>query len=189
MKVQNIQQVPFCAGIGIIGAFIAQLYGGWTQGMTTLIIFMAVDYITGLLVAGVWHNSRKTEDGRLESRAGWKGLVRKGVTLLIVLIAAQLDLVIGTTLIRDTAVIGFIANEGISILENAALMGIPMPGVVQNALEVLQTQADSTKVPGYHQEIIEEPAEIPQEEELQAMDDPNADIIIEDEAPEEDPEE
>lgn len=141
-------QGPICTGVGIIGAFIASLYGGWTQGMNTLIIFMAVDYITGLLVAGIWHRSQKTEDGRLESRAGWKGLVRKGVTLLIVLIAARLDMVIQTTLIRDTAVIGFIANEGISILENAALMGIPMPAVVQNALEVLQKQADTTRVPG-----------------------------------------
>ena len=95
-RFEGFQQGPFCVGIGIIGAFIAQLYGGWTQGMTTLIIMMAVDYITGLLVAGIWHKSQKTEDGRLESRAGWKGVVRKGVTLLIVLVAARLDLVIDT---------------------------------------------------------------------------------------------
>lgn len=168
-----LSTAPVCTGIGIIGAFIAQLYGGWTQGMTTLVIFMAVDYITGLLVAGIWHKSQKTEDGRLESRAGWKGLVRKGVTLLIVLIASRLDLVIGTTLIRDTAVIGFVANEGISILENAGLMGIPMPAIVKNALEVLQKQADTARVPGYSEK------EIPEED--PPMDEPDPEIEIVDE--------
>ena len=185
MRIEGLQHGTVCTGIGIIGAFIAQLYGGWTQGMTTLIIMMAVDYITGLLVAGIWHKSQKTEDGRLESRAGWKGLVRKGVTLLIVLVAARLDLVIGSTLIRDTAVIGFIANEGISIVENAGLMGVPMPGVVQNALEVLKRQADTTKVPGATVETIKEHDTTPPEEiqEPERMDDP--DVIIEDETPEE----
>ena len=145
-------QETICGIIGIIGGFIASLYGGWSQGMTTLLIMMAIDYIMGILVAGIWHKSKKTEDGRLESRAGWKGLVRKGVTLLIVLVAARLDMVIGTTLIRDTAVIGFIANEGISIVENAGLMGIPMPSIVVNALEVLKKQADNAKVPGADEE-------------------------------------
>lgn len=184
-RFEGFQQGPFCIGIGIIGAFIAQLYGGWTQGMTTLIIMMAVDYITGLLVAGIWHKSQKTKDGRLESRAGWKGLVRKGVTLLIVLVAARLDLVIGSTLIRDTAVIGFIANEGISIVENAGLMGVPMPGVVQNALEVLKRQADTTKIPGATVEtVVHHDTTPPQEiQEPERMDDPE--VIIEDEEPKE----
>lgn len=185
MRIEGLQHGTVCTGIGIIGAFIASLYGGWTQGMTTLIIMMAVDYITGLLVAGIWHKSQKTEDGRLESRAGWKGLVRKGVTLLIVLVAARLDLVIGSTLIRDTAVIGFIANEGISIVENAGLMGVPMPVVVQNALEVLKRQADTTKVPGAMVETVVQHDTTPPEEiqEPERMDDP--DVIIEDEEPEE----
>lgn len=157
MKLQG----TICAGIGLVGAFIASLYGGWTQGMTTLIMFMAIDYIMGLLVAGIWHKSKKTEDGRLESRAGWKGLVRKGVTMLIVLVAARLDLTIGTTIIRDTAVIGFIANEGISIIENAGLMGIPLPAVIVNALEVLKRQADSAKVPGTQEAVPADPEDPP----------------------------
>ena len=140
-------QGTICTGIGIIGAFIASAYGGWTDGMTTLLMFMAIDYIMGLLVAGIWHKSKKTEDGRLESRAGWKGLVRKGVTMLIVLVAARLDMTVGTTMIRDTAVIGFIANEGISIVENAGLMGVPLPAIITNALEVLKKQEENSKVP------------------------------------------
>ena len=130
---------------GIIGAFIAQLFGGWTQGMTTLVILMIVDYIMGILVAAVFGMSKKTEDGKLESRAGWKGLVRKGVTLLIILVATRIDLLMGTTFVRDAAVIGFSANELLSIIENAGLMGIPMPKVITDAVEVLQNRASEEK--------------------------------------------
>ena len=157
MKLQG----TICTGIGIIGAFIASLYGGWTDGMTTLLMFMAIDYIMGLLVAGIWHKSKKTEDGRLESRAGWKGLVRKGVTMLIVLVAARLDMTIGTTVIRDTAVIGFVANDGISIIENAGQMGVPLPAVIVNALEVLKNQAENTKVPGTQETVMVDPEDPP----------------------------
>ena len=133
---------------GLIGAYIASLFGGWTQGMTTLVILMIIDYVTGLLVAAVFHKSKKTEDGKLESRAGWKGLVRKGVTLLIVLVATRIDLLIGTNFVRDATVIGFAANEVLSIVENAGLMGVPMPKAFINAIEVLQKQADNYKEEG-----------------------------------------
>ena len=128
--------------LGVVGASIASLYGGWTQGMTTLVILMIIDYLTGLLVAAVFGKSKKTADGKLESRAGWKGLVRKCVTLLMVLVATRLDMLIGTSFVRDATVIGFSANELLSIVENAGLMGIPMPAVVTNAIEVLQEKAD-----------------------------------------------
>ena len=131
-----------CTGIGIVGGVIATALGGWDVGLQTLVIFMCIDYLMGLVVAGVFHQSKKTEDGTLESRAGWKGLVRKGVTLLIVLVAVQLDKVIGSSFIRDSVVIGFIANESISIIENAGLMGIPIPDVIRNAIEVLKKEAD-----------------------------------------------
>lgn len=77
----------FCTAVGLIGGAIASLYGGWDAALQTLIICMAVDYITGLIVAGVFHASPKTKTGTLESRAGWKGLCRKGMSLLIVLVA------------------------------------------------------------------------------------------------------
>lgn len=62
-----------CTAIGVAGSFIASLFGGWDAALATLVIFMAIDYVTGLIVAGVFHNSGKTENGALESRAGWKG--------------------------------------------------------------------------------------------------------------------
>ena len=130
-------------GIGVVGGFIASLFGGWDAALITLIIFMGVDYLTGLIVAGVFHNSEKTETGTLESRAGWKGLCRKGVSLLVVLVACRLDLVIGSNFIRDSVVIAFIANETLSIVENAGLMGIPIPAVIARAIDVLKKKAES----------------------------------------------
>ena len=129
-----------CTGIGVIGGFIASLFGGWDTGLMTLVIFMGIDYISGIVVAGVFHNSKKTDTGTLESRAGWKGLCRKCMTLLFVLIAHRLDLVIGSNYIRDAIIIGFIANETISIVENAGLMGLPLPEVIIKAIDVLTSK-------------------------------------------------
>lgn len=132
-----------CTGIGVVGGVIASLFGGWDAALVTLMIFMGIDYVTGLIVAGVFHNSEKTENGALESRAGWKGLCRKGVTLLVVLVACRLDLVMGSNFIRDAVVIAFIANETISIIENAGLMGIPIPAAIMRAIEILKNKAES----------------------------------------------
>jgi toxin secretion/phage lysis holin len=135
-----------CTMIGVIGSGIAALFGGWDAALVTLIIFMGIDYFTGLIVAGVFHNSAKTENGALESKAGWKGLCRKGVTLLIVLVACRLDLIMGSTFIRDAVIIAFIANETISIIENAGLMGVPIPSVIVKAIDVLTKKAESEDV-------------------------------------------
>lgn len=132
-----------CTGIGVVGGFIASLLGGWDAALATLLIFMGIDYLTGLIVAGVFRNSNKTDNGALESLAGWKGLCRKGVSLLVVLVACRLDIIIGSTFIRDAVVIAFITNETISIVENAGLMGVPIPAVVVNAIEVLKRKAES----------------------------------------------
>ena len=72
------------------------------------------------------NNSSSVSYTHLESRAGWKGLCRKGMTLLFVLIAVRLDLLMGTNYLRDAVCIAFIANEALSILENAGLMGMPL---------------------------------------------------------------
>ena len=127
----------FMTTIGIVGSVIASLVGGWDAALTTVVLFMGIDYVTGLIVAGVFHNSGKTESGALESRAGWKGLCRKGMTFLIVLIACRLDLIMNTNFVRDAVVIGYIANETISIVENAGLMGLPIPSAITKAIEVL----------------------------------------------------
>lgn len=134
-----------CTVIGTVGGFIASLFGGWDTALATLLIFMAVDYMTGLIVAGVFHKSQKTESGALESRAGWKGLCRKGTSLLVVLVAYRLDLVIGSNFVKDATIIAFIANETISIIENAGLMGAPIPAVIVKAIDVLKQKADDSQ--------------------------------------------
>lgn len=132
----------FLTGIGVLGSAVASLFGGWDAAIATLLIFMGIDYVTGLMVAGIFHRSAKSETGALESGAGWKGLCRKGVTLLIVIIAHRLDLLLGTTMIRDAVVIAFVANETISIIENAGLMGVPIPAAIVKAIDVLNAKAN-----------------------------------------------
>lgn len=131
-----------CAFLGVIGGAIASAFGGWNMALTTLIIFMAVDYFSGLIVAAVFHRSRKTESGALNSNVGFRGLCKKGMMLLVVLVAARLDLLLGANFVRDTVCIGMIANELISILENAGLMGVPIPKVLSKAIDVLQDKAN-----------------------------------------------
>lgn len=131
-----------CTMIGMVGSFITSLFGGFDSALVTLLIFMTLDYISGIIVAGVFKKSQKTANGALESGAGWKGLCRKGMTLVIVLIAVRLDIVIGTTYIRDAVCIAFIANETISIVENAGLMGVPIPAAITKAIEVLKDKTD-----------------------------------------------
>lgn len=137
-------KVGICTGLGIVGSGIAAAFGGWDAGLMTLVILMAIDYLTGFMVAAIWHKSPKSENGALESKAGWKGLCRKGVTLLIVLIGAQLDKLLGVDFVRNAVIIGYAVNELISIIENAGLMGVPVPEVVQRAIELLQKKGEDT---------------------------------------------
>ena len=102
---------------------------------------MGLDYLTGLVVAGVFRRSDKSENGALESRAGWKGLLRKGMTLAVVFVACRLDMLLGTSFVRDATVIAFIVNETLSIVENAGLMGVPLPPAVADSLEALKRKS------------------------------------------------
>ena len=134
-----------CSTLGVIGSAIASLFGRWDAGMATLIFFMAIDYLSGLVVAGVFHKSKKTENGSLESRTGWKGLCRKCMTLVLVLVAYRADITIGTSYIRNAVIIAFIANELISITENAGLMGVPLPKALLKAVDILQDKTGESE--------------------------------------------
>ena len=128
-----------CTAIGITGSFIAGLFGGFDASMVTLLAFMGVDYVTGLIVAAAG-KSPKSENGGLSSKIGLKGLAKKCVVLLLVLVSARLDITLGTSYIRDAVCIGFIVNELLSIIENAGLLGVPLPKALKNAVEILQTK-------------------------------------------------
>lgn len=128
--------------VGLVGAGCSTLIGGWTHGMTVLCIFMLIDYLTGLIVAGVFKNSPKTENGKIESMASFKGLLRKFGVILLVIVGCQLDYLLDTTWVRDSIVIAFTINELISITENAGLMGVPIPKKLSDAIELLNERGD-----------------------------------------------
>lgn len=130
------------AAIGTVGSFIAGALGGWDTAFLTLCAFMAIDYATGFVVAAVFHKSKKSQSGGLKSHEGWKGLCKKGMILLLVVVANLLDKQIDASYVRDAVCIFFIVNEGVSILENAALMGLPIPKWLSKALDILQAKAD-----------------------------------------------
>lgn len=128
----------FCAAVGVVGGIVTNLLGGWNNGLATLFICIILDYATGLIVAGVFNNSTKTANGALESRAGLKGLVRKIMMIVLVAVAYRIDILMSTNYVRYTVIIGFICNEVISLIENAGLMGVPVPNVIKKAIDVLK---------------------------------------------------
>ena len=130
------------AFVAIAAGVLSWLVGGFDTPILALLICMGADYVTGLIVAGVFHASPKTSGGGLDSRVGWKGLARKFVTLLIVVGANLADLMLELGYIRDAVIAGFCANECISILENAGLMGIRIPKALGAALEKLSQEAE-----------------------------------------------
>lgn len=125
------------SAFALLGGGLSWAIGGFDMAVVCLIGAMAIDYITGLIVAGIFHNSPKTEGGRLDSRVGWKGLARKFVTILIVVVANLADEVMGTDGIRTAVCIGFFANECLSLVENAGHMGLKIPAKLRNAIEEL----------------------------------------------------
>ena len=128
-----------CMIAGIVGGFITTLLGGWDSALATLVVFMGIDFVTGLVTA-VMGKSKHSQSGTLNSKAGWIGLAKKFCILLMVVVGVRIDILLGTTYIRDTVCISFCLNELLSIIENATLMGIPFPPVIKKAIDVLQTK-------------------------------------------------
>ena len=126
------------AVLAAIGTAITQALGGWDSVLILLVALMAADYLTGILLAAIWHKSTKTASGALSSVAGFKGIMKKGVILLVVWIATLLDKATGSNYIRTAVVLFFCGNEGLSLLENLGLMGVPSPAFIQTMLEALR---------------------------------------------------
>lgn len=130
-------KATICAAAGIVGALVASFLGGWDTALQTLVVFMAIDYVTGIIVAAVFKASSKSENGGLDSGVGLKGLLRKLAMLCGVTMAYYLDKVAGTDFVRDATCLAFVCNEGLSIIENFGLMGVPIPAPIRNAIDVL----------------------------------------------------
>lgn len=130
-------------GIGAAaGGAVAVLFGCNLVLMRTLLIFMAVDYASGLLLAAVFKRSCKSESGALCSKAGFLGLARKAGALMMLLIANQLDTVLETSYIQSSLCLFLMGNEGVSILENLGLMGVPYPAFLRSAIDALRKKID-----------------------------------------------
>lgn len=129
-----------CTVLGMIGSAVAAAFGGWDAALMALVVCICIDYISGTIVALVFHNSNKAETGAYNSSYGLKGLCRKGLMLLFVVVAVQVDTLMGADYVRDAVCIGFCSNEVLSIVENLGLAGVPMPDAVVKALEQLQNK-------------------------------------------------
>jgi toxin secretion/phage lysis holin len=134
------------AVLAVAGSVLANALGGWDGALKVLVIMMVADYVTGLLVAALWHKSPKSDSGALDSRAGFKGIVRKCMILLLVWVAAAMDRYLGINFARAAVMLFFIGNEGLSLLENMGLMGVPYPQKFKNALEALKKQGNEGTV-------------------------------------------
>ena len=134
-----------CSAIGIVGSIIAQSLGGWDSAVLTLIIFMSIDFATGLACAFFWNKSKKSENGALSSKACWQGIIKKLCTVLLVVCAHYADVLLGCDYIRNAVVIAFCASELISICENAALMGVmpaPVKKIFDKIIDVMKNKGD-----------------------------------------------
>lgn len=125
--------------VAAVGGAIAGLFGGFDTMLTVLVACMAIDYVTGLIVAWMG-KSQKTESGHLDSKVGFRGIGKKALMLLVVLMAAMLDRAMGAeqAIFRTMMIWFYIANEGLSILENLSMAGVPFPHRVKDALEQLK---------------------------------------------------
>lgn len=135
-------KVVVCAIGGAIGGIFLEIFGAWSIALTVLCICMGIDYLSGIVVAGVFRSSPKSAGGGLDSNAGWKGLFRKVATLVIVLMAHFVDVLLGTNYIRDAVVIAFTINEILSIIENCGLMGVYVPSFLLKAIDVLRRRTE-----------------------------------------------
>ena len=124
--------------LGFIGSCVSNFYGGLSASITCLLFFMVVDYLLGIFNAMIFKKSDKTETGALSSKVGFKGIIKKCTILLFVLVGAKLDILIGVSYIKDGICIAFIVNELVSIIENATLIGVPIPPILVNCVDLLK---------------------------------------------------
>lgn len=139
--VKRMKLNQLCVATGLAGSVVAHLFGEYDMIFEALIVLMVLDYVSGFMV-GFASKSLKTESGGLNSNVGFKGLCRKCMTLIFVIAAHYLDLILGVDYVRNAVVIGFCVNELVSLVENAGLIGLPLPASLTKAIEVLKTKGD-----------------------------------------------
>jgi toxin secretion/phage lysis holin len=122
-----------------LSAVFTWIFGGFDMIAQVLLSLMVIDYITGVIVAGVFKRSDKTCTGGLDSMVGFKGICKKVGIILAVIIAVMGDRAIGSPdMVRNIVILFFIGNEGLSVLENLGLMGVPIPEALTNVFEQMR---------------------------------------------------
>ena len=134
MKVKQVLSLV----IGALTTGLLKVIGEPTQDLKILLLLMVIDLIVGFTVSAVWHKSSKTKSGKVSSKVMFKGIVKKILTLVLVVVAYQIDILLGYNVIRHVAIIAFIVQEIISIIENIAITGIKAPDIITKALDVLE---------------------------------------------------
>lgn len=138
---ENVKNM-ILAAVATVVTIVGNKLGGWDVSLKVLVAMMGADYITGVMVAAFWRRSNKSTTGALDSRAGFRGLCRKAVVFVLVFVSYRLDRALGISYVRTAVCWFFVANEGLSLLENVGLMGVPYPKFLKNALEALKDKAD-----------------------------------------------
>lgn len=123
---------------------VAGLFMRMPIAVRLLVLLMGLDYLSGVGVA-LLGKSPKSEGGALSSRAGFTGLMRKAMILIVILLAAVLDNLTGSAACTGAAAMFYIVNESLSILENAVLLGVPVPQKLTQALDVAKLTSNSEK--------------------------------------------
>ena len=139
IKLKNIVSIV----TGAIGSLLINLIGKPTDDLIILLVLMTIDLIVGFLISAIWQKSTKTDSGKLSSKVMFKGIVKKFFTLVIVVIAFQLDKLLVMNVIRHIVIIAFIVEEVLSITENIAITGIKIPTIITKALDVLEKEVKS----------------------------------------------
>lgn len=134
-----------CTILGALAAVGTKLFGGWTPTLSIVLIVMGIDLFAGFMVAAVFNNSPKSENGAADSKAMFKGICKKIMMLCLLAVAHQIDKALGVDYIMLATTYGFIANEALSIVENAGLMGIVKSEVLINAIDVLKSKGNKTE--------------------------------------------
>jgi toxin secretion/phage lysis holin len=127
----------FKTAIAVGGAAASYLLGGWSTLLGVLLTFVVIDYVSGVIAAGV--------EGKLKSKVGLIGIARKVFIFAMVAIAYQIDSALGDQhVLRDATIFFYLANELLSIIENAGRVGLPVPAPIQKAVEVLKGKSDQS---------------------------------------------
>ena len=134
MKVKQVLSLV----IGALATGLFKVIGEPTQDLKILLLLMVIDLIVGFTVSAVWHKSSKTKSGKVSSKVMFKGIVKKILTLVLVVVAYQIDILLGYDVIRHVVIIAFVVQEIISVIENITITCIKAPDIITKALDVLE---------------------------------------------------